>query len=157
MSDFDPEGLFPPRPGGMVDTVRKQRQAEQDQAAALDEPAPSPRLDVPVDVIPPDLMTAKTIVVTTGTSQAVCQLLGADPQRRRAVVIALDEPVVIAGSVAGADDSRNAVTGAGLSAGGFTLPVGVPVVIWNRGAVWAAATSSTASRVSVLAESRAAP
>ena len=56
---------------------------------------------------------------------AVQRILGADPNRKRGVVMTLDEPVVICNSQGSANDSRNAANAAGLSARGFVLPVNV--------------------------------
>ena len=156
MSDIltDPEELFPPRPGGMVHTIRAQRQAEQDQAdaAAAAEPAPArPRLDVPVNDRAAELARARTFSVATTGANPIVELLGRDDLRRCAVIMTLDEPVVISFSQQAADDPRNAANVAGASANGFVLPVNVPVTIACRGVIWCTATSSTASRVSVMA------
>lgn len=71
--------------------------------------------------------------------------------RRNAVIMTLDEPVVISFSQQAAEDPRNAVNAAGLSANGFVLPVNVPVPVNTRSVIYCTATSSTATRVSVMA------
>ena len=50
-----------------------------------------------------------------------------------------------------AQDPRNEVNAAGLSANGFTLPVNVPVTLPTRSVIYCTATSATATRVSVMA------
>ena len=91
---------------------------------------------------------------TTGANPVV-ELLGRDPDRRYAVILALDEPVVISFSEQAAQDPRNAVNAAGLSANGFTLPVNVPVPVNSTSVIQCTATSSTPGRVSVMAFSYA--
>lgn len=153
MSEMNPEDLFPPKPGGMVDTARKRAQAEQDQAAALDaagQPVEDPRFDVPVRQVGAELARARTFAVSTD-SNPVVELLGRDDDRRNVVVMTLDEPVVISFSEQAAEDPRNLVNAAGLSANGFVLPVNVPLPLNTRSVVYCTATSSTATRVSVAA------
>lgn len=164
---MDAEEKYPPKPGGMVDTVRKQRQAEQDQAAqasagSVGEPSYEA---VKVDVLEPEVIGARTLSVSTSLN-SVQRILGADPNRKRAVVMTLDEPIVVCNSQTSASDNRNATNAAGQSAGGFVLlPVSsaatgyspVSLEIRSRGEVWVAATSSTATRVSVWTESYADP
>lgn len=150
----DAEELFPPRPGGMVDTHRKRRQAEQDQADALDQAEAAPasqRTEVPVREFGTELARARTFSVATGGANPIVELLGQDLRRRYAVVMTLDEPVVISFSEQAAQDPRNAVNAAGLSANGFTLPVNVPVPVSSTSVIWCTATSSTPTRVSVMA------
>lgn len=156
----DPEELFPPRPGGMVDTVRKQRAAEQAQAAALSDATvtlPAVKIAVPVSDRGTELARARTFSVGTANSNPIVELLGRDLNRRSAVVMTLDEPVVIAFSQQAAEDPRNAVNAAGTSANGFVLPVNVPVPVSYQGVIYCTATSSTPSRVSVMAFSYAEP
>lgn len=154
----DPEELFPPKPGGMVDTVRRQRAAEQAQLDALGEtePAPGrPRNDVPVNDRAAELARARTFSVSTTGGNPIVELLGRDDMRRNAVIMTLDEPVVISFSQQAAEDPRNAVNAAGTSANGFVLPVNVPVPVNTRSVIYCTATSSTATRVSVMAFSYA--
>jgi hypothetical protein len=152
--DTDPETLFPPKAGGMVDTARKKAQAESDQAAALDAaPAAdvSRRRDVPVTDRAAELARARTFSVSTANSNPIVELLGQDVNRRYAVIMTLDEPVVISFSQTSAEDPRNAVNAAGLSANGFTIPVNCPVPVNSTSVIYCTATSSTATRVSVMA------
>jgi hypothetical protein len=154
MSDFDPEDLFPPRPGGQVDTIRKQRSAEASQLAALNDAEPAavkPRNDVPVQDRAADLARARTFAVATGGANPVVELLGYDDNRKNAIIMTLDEPVVISFNQASAEDPRNTVNAAGLSANGFVLPVNVPVTLPTKSIIWCTGTSSTPTRVSVAA------
>lgn len=157
MTDMAPEEMFPPKPGGMVDTIRKQRAAEQDQLAALAEaPVSLPfKGDVPVNDHAAELARARTFSVATGNNNPIVELLGRDNTRRNAVIMTLDEPVVISFSQQAAEDPRNAVNAAGTSANGFVLPVNVPVTVNTRSVIYCTATSSTATRVSVMAFSYA--
>jgi hypothetical protein len=154
----DPEKLFPPKPGGMVDTARKQMAAEQaqlDQLAAMPEAPARFKTDVPVNDRAAELARARTFSVSTGNNNPIVELLGRDLNRRNAVVMTLDEPVVISFAQTAAEDPRNEVNAAGLSANGFVLPVNVPVTISCQGVIYCTATSATATRVSVMAFSYA--
>ena len=158
MSDlFNPEELFPPRPGGMVDTVRRQRQAEQDQSDALEAEwrEPDPKVEVPVKDAACEMARARTFSVSTANNNPVVELLGADPARRYAVIMTLDEPVVISFSQQAAEDPRNQSNAAGLSANGFVVPVGCPVPANTASVIYCTATSATPTRVSVMAFSYA--
>ena len=155
---LDAETLFPPKAGGMVDTARKRIQAEADQLTAAHSavPAPvNPRNDVPVNDRAAELARARTFSVSTGNNNPIVELLGYDENRRNAVIMTLDEPVVISFSAQAADDPRNAVNAAGLSANGFVLPVNVPVPFPTRSIIYCTALSDTATRVSVAAFSYA--
>ena len=149
----DPETLFPPKPGGMVHTARQQRQAEQDQLDALPEipSGPPGKLAVPVSEPGAELGRARTFSVSTANGNPIVELLGRDDNRRNAVMMTLDEPVVISFSQQAAEDPRNAVNAAGTSANGFVMPVNVPVTVPFKGVVYCTATSGTATRVSVMA------
>lgn len=150
----DAEELFPPVPGGMVDTARKKQAADAQQLQGLAESAPAPvkdRLDVAVNDHAAELGRARTFSVSTGNNNPIVELLGRDDSRRNAVVMTLDEPVVISFSQTAAQDSRNAANAAGQSANGFVLPVNVPVTLNTRSVIYATATSATATRVSVMA------
>lgn len=158
MTSPNPLDLFPPKPGGMVDTVRRQAAAEEKQLSALAE-APEPALPVkmavPVSDHAAELARARTFSISTGGGNPIVELLGQDKDRRNAVIMTLDEPVVISFSQQAAEDPRNAVNAAGTSANGFVLPVNVPVPVNCQGVIYCTATSSTPTRVSVMAFSYA--
>ncbi len=151
---LDHEVLFPPKPGGMVDSARQRAQAEADQLDALNaaEPAEeSPKFKVPVQDHAAELARARTFSVSTANKNPIVELLGRDDNRCNAVIMTLDEPVVISFAQQAAEDPRNAVNAAGLSANGFVLPVNVPVTLPAKGVIYCTATSATATRVSVAA------
>ena len=152
----DPEELFPPRPGGMVATVRAQKQTEQRHVSALEEIESAASWSgrysaVRTREMGAELGRGRTFTVSTSDNFSTAQLLGQDINRKYAVIMTLDEPVVICFSEAAAYDPRNASAGtAGQDASGFVLPVNVPVPFTYQGDLWVVATSSTASRVSVM-------
>lgn len=151
---LDPEDIFPPVSGGMVDTARKQMAAEASQLDALNEAGETPgksRFSVPVQSHGAELARARTFSVSTTNGNPIVELLGRDDNRNHAVIMTLDEPVVISFAQTSAEDPRNAVNAAGLSANGFVLPVNVPVPLPAKGVIYCTATSSTATRVSVAA------
>jgi hypothetical protein len=154
----DPETLFPPKPGGMVDTARQRAAAEADQLQALNE-APEPpgkeRFDVGVQDHAAELARARTFSVSTANNNPVVELLGRDDNRRNAMIMTLDEPVVISFAQSAAEDPRNQTNAAGLSANGFVLPVNVPIYPPTKSVIYCTATSSTPTRVSVAAFSYA--
>ena len=112
--DLNPENLFPPKPGGMVDTVRRQWAAEQEQLGALaaaPEPVKPVKLAVPVSDHGAELARARTFSIATGNGNPIAELLGQDRDRRNAVIMTLDEPIVISFSQQAADDPRNPQAG----------------------------------------------
>lgn len=135
---------------GRVQKYADQESSDYAQAAAEPEPQYQPR-DVRVRSCAPEQTRLFTKIVSTGT-QPVDLLLPQDPNRNRAVVTALDEPVVLCSTKELAQDPRNAGTGAGLPAAGYVLSIGTQLIIESRGAVWIAATSATAGRVSVMVD-----
>lgn len=152
MTEQNPEHAYPPKAGGMVDKARQRTAAEQAQAdAAVAATVPdNVKIDVPVMERGTELARARTFSVVTGVNQAV-ELLGRDPNRRYAVIMTLDQPVVISFNEQSAKDPQNAVNAAGLPANGFVLPVNVPVPVNSAAVIWCTATSATPTRVSVMA------
>ena len=73
-----------------------------------------------------ELARARTFSVSTSNNNPIVELLGQDTDRRYTVIMTLDEPVVISFSQQAADDPRNAVNAAGLSANGFVIPARRP-------------------------------
>lgn len=148
----NPEEKFPPKPGGMVEQARAAKNTYAEVEHVVDTGYYKP---VDVHIHEPEVVSFQTYAIST-TVNPTLRILGHDLNRKRAVVMTLDEPVVVANNVASAADSRNAGAGsAGTSAGGFVLSVNVPLVLESRGEVWVAATNSTATRVSVAVESYA--
>lgn len=152
----DVEELFPPRPGGKVDTSRKdalraqQYQEYVEGQKQTDQPLRG-KPNFRVENLASPIGGGQTFALST-SGLAFTQVAGFDPNRKRAVIMTLDEPVVLSTSNAQAGDPRNASNAAGLGAGGFVLPVNVPFVSESASEIWAVATSSTATRVSVWTE-----
>jgi len=150
MSELDE--LFPPRPGGLVDSARKQAAA----ATPADEPGEdfdgSRYNPVKVQVRVPEIASAGTVVVSTGGT-AVQRIIGTDGERARTILTALDEDVVITFSRVAADDPRNAETAAGKSAGGYVLAAGAQITLDTVSEIFVTATSATAGRVSFIRQS----
>jgi len=147
---LDAEVLFPPKPGGMVDTARKRAQAEADQLEQYNAQAgaPVPASDyTAVRVRPEAADTGVARTVTLSPNYQVARLLAADPGRRSAVILAVDNDVYITGS----QDLANGAAGGTSATQVFYLPAGIGIPFDNQGEYWVAATTSaTSSRVSVL-------
>lgn len=91
-----------------------------------------------------------TVVIST-SQNPVQLLLGRDYNRVDAVVIAVDEPVVLAQnqSMAESVNNTNQATVGPVPSGAY-IPAGYPVPINHCDEVWVAATSSSLTRVSVI-------
>lgn len=152
MTEMAPEELYPPRPGGMVDTARKQAAAEQDQlaryetaGAAGEDAAGQPYPAIRVRPEAADTGTARTI--TLSPTYQTARLLPADPQRRMAVIIAVDNDVYITQSEGLAHDVAGNANGMQAA----YLPAGIGIPISDQGQYFVAATTAaTSSRVSVF-------
>jgi hypothetical protein len=143
------EDLFPPKPGGMVDTARKRAQAESDQLDAYNAQAgaPVPASDyTAVRVRPESADTGVIRTVTLSTQYQVARLLAADPGRRSAVILPVDNDVYVTGSQGLANDVAGGASA--LQAGYFPAGIGLPIE--NQGEYWAAATTSGTSRITVI-------
>lgn len=109
----------------------------------------------PVVTVPtvPQHVTTYTVVVATGTSTAVSQLLPLDLLRVRATILVNDQAVVICHSQTQAQDPSNVVAAVPNPSGAY-VPAGSNVVITGSQQMWVAATSATAARVTVISERR---
>jgi hypothetical protein len=145
----DVEGLFRPRPGGKVDTARRQR----DQESLADEPVAGQDYlvkgkPVAVDSLAPETGGART--VTLSAANLALPVLPRDTTRRSAVILAVDNDVYLS------NDPGQAMTaassGGATAQGVFYLPKGIGVPWQNTDQLWAAVTTTgTVSRVSVMA------
>lgn len=143
--------LFPPRPGGLVDSARRQA-AEPLPQTADTLAGPVPYTAVRVRPEPPGLGTART--VTLSSANPVLPLLGQDGQRRDCIVIAVDNDVWLATDQGLAQQ----VAGGGSAEGAFYLPAGIGLPLTFQGQLWTACTTTaTSSRVSVLITKDSAP
>jgi len=87
--------------------------------------------------------------VSLSTVEPVKPVLPQDPRRRHALLLAVDNDVWIAGS----KEVAQAAEGSTAGSFAFYLPKGVPVPIINKGAWWAAATTTNSvSRISVMVD-----
>lgn len=153
MSELDE--LFPPAVGGAVESHRRTMQREQEQLSRMEqdpEAFTGQYAAIRIRELGAEMAQGRTLVVATGGSFATGELFGQDINRKYAVLMALDEPVVICFSQQAADDPRCALAGtAAQNVPGFVLPVNVPVPITYQGVIWYVATSATASRLSTMA------
>jgi hypothetical protein len=151
---WNAEDYFPPRHGGLVHTARMEAEKLEKQLADYIEGKPEQKpkqKPVPTKAQEPDKYGARTVVVSTGSNSMSAMVLPADPSRQRAVILAVDEPIVVAVGRSMADNAAAAAMGQPLS--GFFLPVGLPFEVKGGGEVWVGATSATAGRVSSWSES----
>jgi hypothetical protein len=143
----DPEELFPPVRGGMVDTARQQAMAEHQQAERaipLTREDPGEYAAVRVRDEAPDLGTARTIVLSSANPSQ--QLLPRDDQRRSAIVVAVDNAVWWGFGEGPVQDLSGVSTGGGNA---FYLPSGTCIPILSTAPVWVSATTTgSTSRVS---------
>lgn len=100
---------------------------------------------VPVREDPPAFVTANCI--TLSSANPVVMLVPQDPFRRNAIILAVDNDVYLASSLAAAEFAQGSTS----SVGAFYLPAGIAIPLNGQGAIWAAlTTAATSSRVSVL-------
>lgn len=144
------ENLFPPKPGGMVDTARKRAQAESDQLDAYNSQAGAPVAAsdyIAVRVRPEAAGSGVIRTITLSSQYPVARLLPADPGRRGAVILAIDADVYVTGSQGLANDVAG--TAAASQAGYFPAGIGLPID--NQAEWWVAATTTaTLTRITVI-------
>jgi len=123
-------------------------------------PAPSGPAD-PVDAALPELYPAISVrnespalgigqcISLSSSSGTVKLVLPQDPRRRHALLLSVDNDVWIAGTKEVAQAAEGSTAGSYC----FYLPKGVPVPIINKGAWYAAATTTASvSRISVMVD-----
>lgn len=147
-------GEFVPRPGSATDRVQRGINQATPSAAASIETLPA-RLDaIPVLAVNGDEGVYSTMSLA---ASGIRQLLPQDPQRYRAVVLAIDQDVVLCATKELAQAAANTATSVPYPTG-FYLSKGIPLTIQNKGLIWVANTSTgTATRVSVVVEKYADP
>jgi hypothetical protein len=144
----DAEAFLLPRPGGKIDTARRQRDAESlaDQPVAGQDYLIKGR-PVAVDHLIPAVGMART--VTLGGTNPVLPLLPRDTSRRSATVLAVDNDVYLSNDPGQATTAAN--IGAATASGVFYLPKGIAVPWQSTDQLWAGVTTTaTNSRVSVM-------
>jgi hypothetical protein len=143
------EHVFHPRPGGKIDTARR----NADRESLADEPVA--RQDylvkgrpVAVDSLAPEIGPCRT--VTLSANNPALPVLPRDTTRRSAVLLAVDNDVYLSNDPGAAQNA--AASGGATAEGVFYLPVGIPLPVSNTDQLWAAVTTTEASsRVSVMA------
>jgi hypothetical protein len=139
----DAEELFPPKPGGMVDTARKQKAAQAQDAAtpATGETVADQGYNAIRTVVQAaDTYSARTLNVGAGVTSI---LLPEDRNRKRATILVSTASATIVMS----QNQGNAANGTG-----FTLPSAVPLVTEGKGILYVYNPGDSAVQVSVLAE-----
>lgn len=104
----------------------------------------------------PQHATCTTFVLDTDLGVGVVQILPQDVLRVRAVVwiAGVDDPsVILCHSRNQAQDAANVAANTPRPSGALLTP-GYPITVHGAQELWAAATSATASRLSVIAERR---
>lgn len=147
MNDHDTETahetvteLFPPRPGGMVDTARKQAQAATEDAPAGVEVQDQGYAAIRVVSQAADTFAARSVNVGVG---ATALLLPEDRNRKRATILVATatSTVVLSQSSGNADNGK-----------GFVLPTGVPLPVEGKGMLYVNNPGASVVQVSVLSE-----
>lgn len=145
----DVEHVFRPRPGGKIDTARRNAGAN----SLADEPVAQQDYlvkgkPVAVDSLAPEIGGART--VTLSANNPALPLLPRDTTRRSAVILAVDNDVYLSNDPGQAMTA--AASGGATAEGVFYLPAGIGLPWQNTDQLWAAATTTgTSSRVSVMA------
>jgi hypothetical protein len=141
--------LFPPRPGGKVDSNRQDRlraEAYQEYVSAQEKDTEIVKPKLRFETTFADVGAAYTVNLSSVNSNQL--LLPRDYDRREAVLLAVDNPVYITtteGLSVDVAGQSSLVTNA------YWLPVGIRVTISNTAPHWVAATTTASnSRVSVL-------
>ena len=137
----DAEMVFKPRPGGMVDTYRKNR--AQREAADKEREQQNERVEeagyksVKVAQLKPEVLSTNVVTIVNGGTGMV---LPNSPYRYRAVIQS-SVPIILA------KDSGQALGGVG-----FPLAANVPFTVETRAQVWAACLTGGPASVSVFSE-----
>jgi hypothetical protein len=144
-----------PAPGSALDrTARAAGQAAPDEFAAQLhqndlESVSRPLTTVSVDPERPECAIFRTLVLQPVQAR---QLVPRDPRRRRAMIMAIDEPVIICNTQDQASSPDNLAAAVPYPAG-FWLPAGIPVYLESRDLAWAFnPNATTPTRVSVMTE-----
>lgn len=136
---------FTPHPGSRMDATAR----AADQETPLEEVRTVTGYDLPAVRTAEELPAlGRGYVIVLGPANPVLRLLPQDPQRRSAVVLAVDNDVYIGDSKENVTAAQAAGT-AGTTA--MYLPAGIALPVSNKAAWYAGATTTgTSSRVSVL-------
>lgn len=146
MTDFieEVESAFTPRPGGMIDTHRKNRDARR--AAAQEQENISERIEehslktVKTSPISPEVLSPYTFTIAAGQ---YAQILPNSPYRYRSTIMIL---------TAAATAILSKDSGAALGQQGAIWPAGTPLVVFSRAQLWAYNNTLASLQISVLSE-----
>lgn len=147
VADIDP---FPPKPGGLVDQARRRKAAEQAREAegsesVIEVSGRNKVRAVRTAAEAPDVCGVN--MVTLGSANPWSMLMPQDDQRRSAVIVAVDNDVVITAD----QGTASMVAGGNQGTLGFYLPAGIAVPLDTRAEMWVACTTTaTNSRVSII-------
>lgn len=146
-------GTHVPHPGGILDSVAKAIEHEtpditHEHAPSGPEIVVATRSDMPEETIPRTL--------TLSAANPYLAALPRDMRRRRAVLLAIDNDVVLCETKELAQSVATLVAGGAAAStltGGFYLSKGVPLPVESRDWMFAVATTTaTSSRLSVFTE-----
>lgn len=145
MNEFQ---ITAPHPGSARD-MSLQNQGHVTPIMVRDElQVPEEKFVVPVEVVrqeSPDFGYPQCVLLNANNQ--VRLMLPQDPLRRNALVMAIDNDVYLCGSL----ETAQAAAGAATNTIGFYLPKNILMAVPSKGAVWAAATTSSGnSRISVF-------
>jgi hypothetical protein len=128
-----------------------EQESERPAAPLADaHPAPVAMGTLPVNVVGAGSGTFKTVVLSVNNPYKIA--LPEDNTRRKATIIALDNPVVLCHAEEQAQDPTNLVASVPQPNGGY-IPINVPVPVSSHSVVFVAATTTaTNSRVFVSIE-----
>lgn len=149
------EELFQPRKGGLVDRQRALKAAEHEAHVKADEfnnnqPLKNDKRKLHVLTTAAPIGSGQTVVIAS--TFPVIRILGADPNRKRSVVTAIDAAVILTQDSMTASDPRNSGNTSANGNGGYYLAAGASLVIESAAEVWAAYVSET-TRISIWTES----
>jgi hypothetical protein len=144
-----------PQPGGRIAAAESAGLQEHGEPEHVEATAQGAAIEpVPTRQTAADESVPRTLLLQIGATR---QLLPQDPGRKSAVLIALDNSVVICANKELAQDANNQASPLTYPTGAV-LPVGVPVTITSKALHWAANPSTTStSRISVFTERYANP
>lgn len=140
-----------PHPGSRLDAGTRDHAPHPDAVQAIQGTLPGPE---PYHPIPTQAERAQETIWRTMSVAAsgIRQLLPQDPGRYRALIISVDQDIVITEAKELAQETANTATNVPYPQG-FYLPKGILVPVESRGLAWVANTSTTAAtRVSVMTE-----
>jgi hypothetical protein len=143
------EELFPPRPGGKVDSTRQEKiraEAYQEHVSGQEKDSVIVKPKLKYQPAYPD--TGSAVCVTLSSVNPSQRILPRDYDRRSAVILAIDNDVYLTNSSGLAADIAGTT---GIVTNAYYLPAGIGIPWENTAALYASATTTgTSSRISVI-------